>query len=81
MSMTDREKFIYHAATLFTLQLMQKHKSNLSKKSMTDLLNLIKKNRCRKLKSDDFKQVLDDMEEEIILSSVVYDMKEERIFR
>jgi len=81
MSMTDREKFIYHAATLFTLQLMQKHKSNLSKKSMTDLLNLIKKNRCRKLKRDDFKQVLDDMEEEIILSSVVYDMKEERIFR
>ncbi len=81
MSMTDREKFIYHAATLFTLQLMQKHKSNMSKESMTDLLNLIKKNRCRKLKKDDFKQVLDDMEEEIILSSVVYDMKEERMFR
>ena len=30
MSMTDREKFIYNAATLFTLQLMQKNKSDLS---------------------------------------------------
>lgn len=81
MSMTDREKFIYHAATLFTLQLMQKHKSNMSKETMTDLLNLIKKNRCRKLNTEDFKQVLDDMEEEIILSAVVYDMKGEKMLR
>ena len=78
MSMTDREKFIYHAATLFTLQLMQKHRSNLSQKGMTDLLNLIKKNRCRKMKKEDFTSVLDDIEEEILLSAIVYDMKEGR---
>ena len=81
MSMTDREKFIYHAATLFTLQLMQKHKSDLSTEGMTYLLNLIKKNRCRKMKKEDFTSVLDDMEEEILLSAVVYDMKKGKFFR
>ena len=53
----------------------------MSKETMTDLLNLIKKNRCRKLNTEDFKQVLDDMEEEIILSAVVYDMKGEKMLR
>ena len=81
MSMTDREKFIYHAATLFTLQLMQEHKSDLSTEGMTDLLNLIKKNRCRKMKKEDFTGVLDDIEEEILLSAIVYDMKEGRYLK
>lgn len=81
MSMTDREKFIYHAATLFTLQLMQKHMSGLTQEGMTGLLDLIKKNRCRKMQKNDFKSVLDDIEEELLLSAVVYDMKEERFFK
>jgi|TARA_R100000781_G_scaffold114282_2_gene84700 hypothetical protein len=77
MTLSDRERFVYHTATLFTLELMRKHKSNLTKEGMGSLIELIKKNRCRKLKSNDFKELFDDIEEEILLSSAVYEMSEQ----
>tara|TARA_R110002020_G_scaffold121093_1_gene275470 strand:+ start:3999 stop:4250 length:252 start_codon:yes stop_codon:yes gene_type:complete len=77
MTLTDRERFIYHTATLFTLELMRKHKSNLTKNGMVELIELIKKNRCRKLKNKDFIELFDEIEEEILLSSAVYEMSDQ----
>lgn len=78
MTLNERERFIYHTTTLMTLQLMRKHKTNMTKNEMMDLISLIKKNRCRKLSDYDINNIYDDIEEEIILSGVVYDMKKER---
>ncbi len=53
----------------------------MTKRSMLDLIKLIKKNRCRKLSDDDIDKIYSDMEEEIMLSTVVYDMQKEKMFR
>jgi len=81
LTLTDRERFVYHATTLMTLQIMKKHPIKMTKRSMLDLIKLIKKNRCRKLSDDDIDKIYGDMEEEIMLSTVVYDMQKEKMFR
>ena len=41
------------------------------------ILKLIKNNRCRSLTDDDVKEIYDDIEEEVILSTSVYELSEE----
>lgn len=60
---------------------MKKHPVRMTKNGMLDLIKLIKKNRCRKLSDDDIDKIYSDLEEEIMLSSVVYDMRGEKMFK
>ena len=81
MTLTERERFIYHAATLMTLQFGKDSRKIMTKDTMIDLIDLIKKNRCRKLNEYQFNECYDDIEEEILLSSVVYEMEKYRRFK
>ena len=75
MSLSDREKFIYHAATLMTMKIMSKE-FNLIPINVEKLINLIKENRCRKLNDNDMSVVYDDIEEEVLLANCVYELKD-----
>lgn len=75
MSLSDREKFIYHAATLMTMKIMSKE-FNLIPINVEKLINLIKENRCRKLNDSDMNVIYDDIEEEVLLANCVYELKD-----
>ena len=78
MTFTAREWFIYHAATLMTLEFLNRKRSKsvttMSQKKTFDLISLFLKNRCRKLTRDDVDKIYDDIEEEVLLSGPVFDM-------
>ena len=78
MTFTQRERFIYHAATLMTLEFLNRKRSKsvttMSEKKTFDLISLFLKNRCRKLTRDDVDKIYDDIEEEALLSGPVFDM-------
>ena len=78
MTFTARERFIYHATTLMTLEIMHRKRSKsvttMSEKKTFDLISLFLKNRCRKLPRDDVAKIYDDIEEEVLLSGHVFDM-------
>ena len=78
MTFTARERFIYHAATLMTLEIMHRKESKsvttMSQKKTFDLISLFLKNRCRKLTRVDVDKIYDDIEEEVLLSGPVFDM-------
>ena len=79
MTFSERERFIYHAATLMTLDIMnEKHDRRGRSKSLQRFLETIKKNRCRRLDSDDLDLIYKDIEEEVLLSTAVYDLHMEQ---
>ena len=78
MTFTDRERFIYHSATLMTLEIMHEKRTRRSAVDLQKFLELIKDNRCRKLTRDDLDDIYNDIEEEVLLSSAVYDLHMEK---
>jgi hypothetical protein len=60
-----------------TLEIMhrKKHGTNVD---LLKMLESIKKNRCRKLTFDDIDIIYNDIEEEVLLSSAVYDLEMEK---
>lgn len=76
MSFTDREKYIYHLATLMAMQVTHEVYGHAPIK-VEEALGLIRKNRCRKLKGEELENIFKDVEEEAMLSSSVYEMDKE----
>ena len=79
MTLTEREKFIYHAATLMTMKIMSKE-YNLVPIDVQKLISLIKNNRCRKLTEKNLEDIYDDIEEEVLLANSVYELKDGEVF-
>ena len=79
MTLTEREKFIYHCATLMTMNIMSKE-FNLVPINVKKLIDLIKNNRCRKLTEENLDKIYDDIEEEVLLSNTVYELKDGDVF-
>ena len=68
MSLTERERLILHLTQLAT----SKSQGNLEK-SLGTSVNTIITNRCRSLTKEELQEVFKDVEEELTLSSMVYD--------
>jgi hypothetical protein len=79
MTFSEREKFIYHCATLMTMKIMSKE-FNLVPINVQKLIDLIKNNRCRKLTEESLDKIYDDIEEEVLLSNTVYELKDGDVF-
>jgi len=77
MTFTEREKFIYHATTLMTMDVCRKRDKSGKILDVKRLLEMIRNNRCRKLSDDNIGEIYNDLEEEVLLSTSVYDMAEE----
>ena len=60
MSFSDRERFIYHAATLMTMQ----HLQALSKSDLQKNLKAVQNNRCVSLTDKQVEQIFLDVEHE-----------------
>ena len=54
MTLNDREKFILHLVALMTMQHFGKFKGD------ENLPNLVRRNRCRKLTTEDLSKIFDD---------------------
>ena len=75
MTFTEREKYIYHLATLMSMEATHAESGGSSDSlNVRHLINLIQKNRCRKLKEEEIEDIFKDMEEEVMLSQAVYAM-------
>lgn len=79
MTFSEREKFIYHAATLMTMKIMARE-NNLTPINVQRLISLIKNNRCRQLTDKNLDDIYDDIEEEVLLASAVYELKDGEVF-
>ena len=79
MTFTEREKFIYHSATLMTMKIMSKE-FNLAPFNIHKLMGLIRNNRCRQLSEKNLEEIYDDIEEEVLLANSVYDLKDSEAF-
>ena len=79
MTFTEREKFIYHSATLMTMKIMSKE-FNLAPFNIHKLMGLIRNNRCRQLSEKNLEEIYDDIEEEVLLANSVYDLKDSEVF-
>ena len=79
MTFSEREKFIYHAATLMTMQIMSKE-FNSNPIDVHKLISLIRNNRCRKLKDDQIDDIYTDVEEEVLLANAVYELRDGELF-
>ena len=60
MSFSERENFIYHAATLMTMQ----HLQVLSKSDLQKNLKAVQNNRCTSLTDDQVEEIFRDVEHE-----------------
>ena len=79
MTFSEREKFIYHAATLMTMKIMSKE-FNLMPINIQKLMALIRNNRCRQLKDEQIDEIYVDVEEEVLLANSVYDLRDNGVF-
>ena len=79
MTFSEREKFIYHAATLMTMKIMSKE-FHLMPINIQKLMALIRNNRCRQLKDEQIDEIYTDVEEEVLLANSVYDLKDNGVF-
>ena len=62
-----------------TMQIMSKE-YNLTPIDVHKLISLIRNNRCRQLKDDQINNIYDDVEEEVLLASTVYELKDGEVF-
>ena len=60
MSFSERERFIYHAATLMTMQ----HLQALSKSDLQKNLKAVQNNRCTSLTDKQVEEIFQDVEHE-----------------
>ena len=58
-----------------TMKIMSKE-FNLLPIDVKKLVDLIRGNRCRKLKSEEIDGIYNDIEEEVLLASCIYEMKD-----
>jgi len=79
MTFSEREKFIYHAATLMTMKIMSKE-FDLVPINIQKLMALIRNNRCRQLKDKQIDEIYTDVEEEVLLANSVYDLRDNGVF-
>ena len=79
MTFSEREKFIYHAATLMTMQIMSKE-FDLVPINVRKLISLIRNNRCRQLDDGQVDEIYNDVEEEVLLANAVYELKDGEVF-
>ena len=79
MTFSEREKFIYHAATLMTMKIMSKE-FDLMPINIQKLMALIRNNRCRQLKDKQIDEIYVDVEEEVLLANSVYDLRDNGVF-
>ena len=74
MTLTARERFIYHITAAMTMRGMRMIDDN----KMHRLFSLILQNRCRSLTDDDIEQAYRDIEEEVVFSGPVFDRARKR---
>ena len=67
MTLNDRERFILHLVALLTMQHFGLYRDK------TGLDEIVRKNRCRKLSTEDVKNLFDDISEEMLLGKAVYE--------
>ena len=70
MTLNDREKFILHLVALLTMQHFGKFKDS------EDLHDLVRRNRCRKLTTEDISKIFDDIQEEMLLGKAIYEERD-----
>lgn len=70
MTLNDREKFILHLVALMTMQHFGKFKGD------ENLPNLVRRNRCRKLTTEDLSKIFDDIQEEMLLGKAIYEERD-----
>ena len=79
MTFTERERFIYHSATLMTMNILAKdydlHSINVHK-----MIQLIRNYRCRKLSDKHVFSIYDDIEEEVMAANEVYTLGDHEVF-
>ena len=75
MTLTEKERFIYHAATLMTMKIMSKE-FHLMPINVHKMIDLIRNNRCRKLNDKVIDSIYTDIEEEVLCANAVYDMRD-----
>ena len=80
MTLTEKERFIYHAATLMTMKIMSKE-FHLMPVNVHEMISLIRNNRCRKLNDEDVDSIYTDIQEEVLLANSVYDLQDREVFR
>ena len=70
MSFSERERFIYHAATLMTMQ----HLQALSKSDLQKNLRAVQNNRCAGLTDKQVERIFLDVEHEVLemMSCLLY---------
>ena len=79
MTLTERERFIYHVATLMTMKIMSKE-FHLMPINVHKMISLIRNNRCRKLDDREIDSIYTDIEEEVLLANSVYEMNDGELF-
>ena len=67
MTLNDRERFILHLVALLTMQHFGLYRDK------TGLDEIVRKNRCRQLSTEDVKNLFDDISEEMLLGKAVYE--------
>lgn len=69
MSLTERERFLYHLSVLMTMDAIKEDVDV----NVDEMLYAIWKNRCRKLTDAEIKDIYSDVEEEAINGTSVYE--------
>jgi hypothetical protein len=72
MTLSDRERFLYHLSVLMTVDVVGREKG----KEILDvdgMMAAITKNRCRKLTTKDILDIYDSVEEEAMSATAVYE--------
>ena len=79
MTFSERERFIYHAATLMPMKIISKE-YKMPTIDIHKMLSLIKNNRCRRLSDKHIESIYDDVEEEVMAANAVYTLGDGEIF-
>lgn len=69
MSLTERERFLYHLSVLMTMDAIKDDVDV----NVDEMLYAIWKNRCRKLTDTEIKEIYNDVEEEAMNGTSVYE--------
>jgi|21_taG_2_1085346.scaffolds.fasta_scaffold01265_9 hypothetical protein len=69
MTLNERERFLYHLSVLMTMDAMKKDVDV----NVDEMLYAIWKNRCRKLTESDIKDIYNEVEEEAMNGTSVYE--------
>ena len=72
MTLSERERFIFHLCTAMVLSVEAKKKNNKSF-DMKKIEEVVKKNRARHLTDEEVKVVKEDMQEEVLVGTNLYE--------